>query len=162
MTSSSVNALLWRSGAVSFRVVHCNNSSMSGANHPGSPPTIHQCLEDEACRVLAAVVGLSQSVMACASSRRRGRGRALRRTQQAGLQPLLWQDNERIYLLRGQDFRACVSILPCCPLTVFSVKYLQGKARFYHGWVNEEGKYKYCFVIVKIAGLGQFVNRHSF
>lgn len=45
---------------------------MSGANHPGSPPTIHQCLEDEACRVLAAVVGLSQSVMAYASPRRRG------------------------------------------------------------------------------------------
>lgn len=36
---------------------------MSGANHPGSSPTIHQCLEDEACGILAAVVGLSQSVM---------------------------------------------------------------------------------------------------
>lgn len=32
------------------------------ANHPGSPPTIHQCLEDGACGVLAAVAGLSQSV----------------------------------------------------------------------------------------------------
>lgn len=32
------------------------------ANHPGSPPTIHQCLEDEACGVLAAVVGPIQSV----------------------------------------------------------------------------------------------------
>lgn len=100
---------------------------MSGANHPGSPPTIHQCLEDEACRVLAAVVGLSQSAMAYASLC----GRALRRTRQAGLQPLLRQDNERIYLLRGQDFRACVSILPCCPLTVFPVKYLQWESQEY-------------------------------
>lgn len=47
------------------------NSPMSGANHPGSPPTIHQCLEDEACRVLAAVVRLSQSVMVYATLHRR-------------------------------------------------------------------------------------------
>ncbi len=107
---------------------------MSGANHPGSPPTIHQCLEDEACGVLAAVVGLSQSVMVYASLSRRGRGRALRRTQQAGLLPLLWQDNKRIYLLGGQDFRACVLILLRYSLTVFSVKYLQGKTR-----LKEEG-----------------------
>lgn len=77
-----------------------------------------------------------------------GRGRALRRTQQVGLQPLLWQDNKRIYLLGGQDFRACVSISPSCPLTVFSVKYLQGKARFFLPWM------RFCN--------GQFVDRHNF
>lgn len=110
---------------------------MSGANHPGFPPTIHQFLEDEACGVLAAVVGLSQSVMVYASMHGRGRGRALRRTQQARLLPLLWKDNKRIYLLGGQDFRACVLILLYYPLTVFFVKYVQGKAR-----LNEEGFYK--------------------
>lgn len=106
---------------------------MSGTNHPGSPPTIHQCLEDEASGVLAAVVRLSQSVMVYASLHSRG-GEALRRTQQAGLLPLLWQDNKRIYLLGGQDFRARVLILLCYPLTVFSVKYLQEIAR-----LKEEG-----------------------
>lgn len=69
-----------------------------GANHPGSPPTIHQCLEDGACRVLAAVGELSQSVRVYASLHRRGRGRALWRTQWAGLLPLLRRDNKRIYL----------------------------------------------------------------
>lgn len=80
-------------GSYSAIILPCHR-----ANHPGSPPTIHQCLEDGACRVLAAVVELSQSVRVYASLHRRGRGRALRRTHWAGLLPLLRQDNKRIYL----------------------------------------------------------------
>jgi len=49
-----------------------NNSLVSGANHPGSPPTIHQRPGDEACGVLAADVGLSQSVVVSCSMHRRG------------------------------------------------------------------------------------------
>lgn len=128
---------------------------MSGANHPGSSPTIHQCLEDEACRVLAAVVGLSQSVLVYASLHRRGRGRALRRTQQAGLLPLLWQDNKRIYLLGGPDFRACVLISLCYPLTVFPVKYLPGR-------LKEEGFYTPNILIkLMIADLKPFDDRQK-
>lgn len=122
-----VNALCWHSGATSFGVAHSNNSHMSGANHPGSPPKIHQYLEDEACGVLAAVVRLSQSVMVSASLHRRGRGRALRRTQQAGLLPLLWQDNKRIYLLGGQDFRAYMLLLLRYPPTCFLCKIFAGE-----------------------------------
>lgn len=118
---------------------------MSGANHPGSPPKIHQYLEDEACGVLAAVVELSQSVMVSASLHRRGRGRALRRTQQAGLLPLLWQDNKRIYLLGGQDFRACVLLLLRYPPTCFLCKIFAGERRVKCGRV--EWFYKYDFMI---------------
>lgn len=64
----------------------------------------------QACGALAAVVGLSQSVTGYASLCRGGglaeeelSGGAVR----AGLLPLLWQDNKRIYLLGGQG---CVLI----------------------------------------------------
>lgn len=81
-------------------------------------------------QLLSGWVSLLWSTPACIA----GGGEALRRTQQAGLLPLLWQDNKRIYLLGGQDFRARVLILLCYPLTVFSVKYLQEIAR-----LKEEG-----------------------
>lgn len=55
-----------------------------GANHPGSPPTIHQCLEDEACGLLAAVVRLSQSVMVYASLHGKGERKSSREDTASG------------------------------------------------------------------------------
>lgn len=58
-TSSGESAWCWHSGAITSRVVHSSNSLALRANRPGSAPTIHQCLEDEAGGVQAAVVRLT-------------------------------------------------------------------------------------------------------
>lgn len=100
-------------------------------------------------QLLSGWVSLLRSMPACI----RG-GAALRRTQQVGLLPLLWQDNKRICLLGGQDFRARVLILLCYLFTVFSVKYLQEIAR-----LKEEGFYKSNLIItLMIVELKQSVD----
>lgn len=46
--------------------------------------------------------------MVYASLHGKGERKSSREARQAGLLPLLWQDNRRSYMLRGQDFTICV------------------------------------------------------
>lgn len=81
-TSSGDNAWCWHSGAITSRVVHSSNSLALRANRPGSAPTIHQCLEDDAGgfkRLLSSWLNVLWTMSGCLGE---SQGAAARRMQQ--------------------------------------------------------------------------------